>query len=610
MEKVRFFNSVRIKFVLIFVLLIFIAMQIMGAYFVSSLEKQLVSNFQSSVKSRIGMLMLTVESEMLKPPTSRTDGDLPLEALLGNALTDYATEDFAEIVVIDQHAVILASSSTENADELVNKKSKDPLVLQVLNSGISNTEGGSNRQNWVFAEPIISSKDGTTIGCLLVYANTGQVYQQVDEISNIMKTGTLISMLITALIGLILAQMITKPIAEMKKQALAMSKGHYNRSARIFGYDEIGQLAMTFNHLSKQLQDAQSTTEAEKRKLSSILTNMSDGVIATDRKGHVILINDPALAMLSKDNEEEAMTKTLTQLLDIENEYTFEDLLTQQEDLTLDYSDRGQKYFLRAQFSTIENESGFVSGLITVLHDTTEHEKIEDERKEFVANVSHELRTPLTTMRSYLEALTDGAIKNEVLSNKFLGVVQGETERMIRMVNDLLNLSRLENGSISLNKEWTDFGRFFNRIIDRFEMSIERGVTFKRDIPNSPAFVEIDRDKVNQVIDNVISNALKYSPDGGQISFRVQILEETIEVSIRDQGMGMPKGNVEKIFKRFYRVDKARSRKLGGTGLGLAIAKEVITAHHGNIFARSIEGVGTTIIFSLPYEVNNGDDWE
>lgn len=279
--------------------------------------------------------------------------------------------------------------------------------------------------------------------------------------------------------------------------------------------------------------------------------------------------------------------------------------------LILDYSTKHKPYILRANLSVIQKETGFVNGLITVLHDITEQEKINAERREFVANVSHELRTPLTTMKSYLETLEDGAWKDPEIAPNFIEVTRNETERMIRLVNDLLQLSKMDSTDYILNKEWVNFVEFFHRIIDRFEMTKDHNVTFKRNLPNQAIFVEIDGDKLTQVLYNIISNAMKYSPEGGQITFSVKEEEDKIIVSIRDQGMGIPKENIGRIFDRFYRVDKARSRKLGGTGLGLAIAKEMVLAHGGNIWVKSKEGKGTEISFSLPYEqtADEEDEW-
>ena len=335
---------------------------------------------------------------------------------------------------------------------------------------------------------------------------------------------------------------------------------------------------------------------------------MTDGVIATDRKGRVILINSPAADLLDVSRET-VLSTPIVELLGLKDEYTFEDLLSQQDSLILDFSTDDEPFILRANFSVIQKETGFVNGLITVLHDITEQEKIDQERREFVANVSHELRTPLTTMRSYLEALADGAWKDEKLAPNFLNVTQNETERMIRLVNDLLKLSKMDSKDYELKKDWVNFSEFFNHIIDRFEMGKEGNITFKRHIPKRAIFVEIDEDKITQVLYNTISNAIKYSPEGGQLTFRLKEQDTQIEVSIEDQGVGIPKDKLEKIFDRFYRVDKARTRKMGGTGLGLAIAKEMVEAHEGKIWASSQEGRGTTIFFTLPYEQDPEDEW-
>jgi two-component system, OmpR family, sensor histidine kinase VicK len=431
----------------------------------------------------------------------------------------------------------------------------------------------------------------------------------MKQINQIFVSGTGIALLITAILGIFLAQTITRPMSDMRKQALEMAKGNFSRKVKVYGYDEIGQLALTFNNLTKKLQEAQATTEGERRKLSSVLAYMTDGVIATDRKGRIILVNDPACDMLNVSRETVLAQSILTGL-GIEEEYTFERILQETESLVLDFSTKQKPLILRVSFSVIQKETGLVNGLIAVIYDITEQEKIEQERREFVANVSHELRTPLTTMRSYLEALADGAWQDSEIAPKFLDVTQTETERMIRLVNDLLSLSKLDSKDYRLQKEWVNLPVFFNRIIDRFELTKDQNVTFVRHIEGDRLFVEIDEDKITQVLDNIISNALKYSPDGGSIQFRLVKLDEFVEISVSDQGVGIPKDNINHIFDRFYRVDKARSRKLGGTGLGLAIAKEMVNAHGGEIWAKSEEGTGTTIYFTLPMENELEDDWE
>jgi two-component system sensor histidine kinase VicK len=252
-----------------------------------------------------------------------------------------------------------------------------------------------------------------------------------------------------------------------------------------------------------------------------------------------------------------------------------------------------------------------------VLHDVTEQQKIDQDRKRFVSNVSHELRTPLTSMKSYIEALVDGAWKDPNVAPNFLKVTQEETDRMMRMINDLLNLSRMDLGTARLDKEYVNLNELFNHILDRFDMILKNGekseknYTIKRDFTRRDIWVEVDTDKIQQVLDNIMNNAIKYSPDGGVITCRLVETHNHVIMSITDQGLGIPKEAISHVFDRFYRVDKARSRAQGGTGLGLAISKEVVQMHGGRIWVESREGEGSTFYISLPYEpFEEGDAWE
>ncbi|WP_251554431.1 cell wall metabolism sensor histidine kinase WalK [Neobacillus muris] len=607
MNKVGFFRSIKVKFVLIYVLLILVAMQIIGVYFVRQLEDTLRTNFQTSIKQRVDLLSFNIREEMEK---QRTPEDSPLEEDINKLLRDFDTGDISEVQVIESRSLKILGTSLPGNQDMVGQRTtvlriKQAMVLEEDQSTIQiNPKTGE--RTWVLATPIKSGSK--VIGAIYLHAKIESVFQQMNTINKIFATGTAIALSITAVLGALLAQTITKPISDMRKQALAMAKGNFSRKVKVYGNDEIGTLALTFNNLTKKLQEAQAMTEGERRKLSSVLANMTDGVIATDRKGRVMLINEPAAEMLDVSRET-VMSQSIISLLDLEDTNTFEDLLEETESLILDYSTKSEAYILRASFSVIQKETGFVNGLICVLHDITEQEKIDAERREFVANVSHELRTPLTTMRSYLEALADGAWQDQELAPNFLEVTRTETERMIRLVNDLLTLSKMDSTDYRLKMEWVNFVDFYNRIIDRFEMAKEQNVSFKRLLPDHAIWVEVDADKMTQVLYNIISNALKYSPDGGQVTFSIKEGKDQITVSVSDQGMGIPKESIGKIFDRFYRVDKARTRKMGGTGLGLAIAKEIIKAHGGNIWAKSQEGKGTTISFLLPYEWTEEDEW-
>jgi len=566
-------------------------------------------------------MQYSLREEILK----ERDESMPkLEESLKSIVTEFSTGlrdvsngDILEIRVIDNRQRILATSELENQN-LIGQRSNTDLVRRAISAetlfDIIKLDNKTRNRVWVLANPIRAGAgpDDEIIGVLYIEANIESVFEQLNDINQIFLGGTAMSLVITIFLGILVARTITQPIADMRKQAQAMAKGNYSRKVRVYGTDEIGQLAITFNHLTNRLQEAQSTTEAERRKLDSVLSNMTDGVIATDRKGRIILINDPALELLHISRDI-TLGRPIASVLGIDQEYSFEDLIHMNDAVNLNFSTADAPYILRANFSVIQKETGFINGLITVLHDITEQEKIEMDRREFVSNVSHELRTPLTTMRSYLEALADGAWKDENIAPTFLNVTQTETERMIRLVNDLLQLSRMDSSDYELNKDIVLFNSFFNRIIDRFEMSKSDKVHFERLFPETSFYVEIDTDKITQVIDNIISNAIKYSPDGGNIRFGFTGQDDMLKVMISDDGMGIPKENVGRIFDRFYRVDRARARSMGGTGLGLAIAREMIEAHGGKIWAESEEGHGTTIFFTLPYdadEFGEAGEWE
>lgn len=607
MQRVGFFKSIHVKIVLIYILLIMIAMQIIGLYFVRELEESFRTNFQESVTERVGLMEFSVREELIR---ERTEEDATKEQSLRSILAGLNSTDINEIRVIDDRYQILGTSDSDN-QAIVGQRSVDDLVRRAISSenaeSMISLDEQTRERIWILATPITSQ--GNVIGALYVESDIERVFSQVDEINQILAGGTAVSLAITVILGIFIAQTITHPISDMRKQAQAMARGNFSRKVKVYGDDEIGQLAIAFNHLTNRLQEAQSTTDAERRKLASVLANMTDGVIATDRKGRVILINDPALELLNV-NRDSVLNRPITSVLTIDEDATFEDLIHQQEPMSLDYSTQNMPYILRANFSVIQKETGFVNGLIAVLHDVTEQEKIDMERREFVANVSHELRTPLTTMSSYLEALAEGAWKDETIAPNFLQVTQTETARMIRLVNDLLQLSKMDSRDYDLTIEVVNFNQFFHRIIDRFEMSKSKNVSFSRMLPDKEYFVAIDPDKLTQVIDNIISNALKYSPDGGTVRFGFTVKDEMMQVMISDDGMGIPKENVDKIFERFYRVDRARARSMGGTGLGLAIAREMIEAHGGRIWAESEEGYGTTIFFTLHVEPEEESEWE
>ena len=394
-------------------------------------------------------------------------------------------------------------------------------------------------------------------------------------------------------------------LRQLNQKVKDLIAGDYSQVLDMQGSSEITNITNNLNDLSEVIRLTQENLEQESKRLHSILAYMTDGVLATNRRGQITMINDMAKRQLGIESDD-ALNQNILELLKIEEEYELRDLITQSPELMI-YSQNlnGEYISLRVRFALIRRESGFISGLVAVLHDTTEQEKEERERRLFVSNVSHELRTPLTSVKSYLEALDEGAL-TEPVAPDFIKVSLDETNRMMRMVTDLLHLSRIDNESSHLDVELINFTAFITFILNRFDkmrsQDDEKKYELVRDYPINSVWIEIDTDKMTQVIDNILNNAIKYSPDGGKITVSMKTTDDQMILSISDQGLGIPKQDLPKIFDRFYRVDRARSRAQGGTGLGLAIAKEIIKQHKGFIWAKSEYGKGSTFTIVLPYD--------
>ena len=609
MKLFKVLQSLHLKLVIVNVLLIVVGMQIIGLFFTNSLEQDLTSKFKENIDAQVQMESMQIKEVYKKNPDNQTKIKDEIQSLMADFRE---REEIEEIRFINENRIMLATSKVNNEPN-IGRRVTDDSIDEVLSTGASyrhvlmNEE--SNERIYVQAEPVKVGQE--IIGVIYVVSNIETVYAQLNQINNTFIIGTAISLLITIILGTFIARTITKPISDMRNQALEMSKGNYTQRVKINSSDEIGELALSFNNLSKRVQEAQANTESEKRRLDSVITHMSDGIIATDRRGRIRIINDKALNMLRVDKDNIVGQHVLT-VLNMESEVNLQDIKNETETIVTQFNHIDETIYVRINFTTIIQETGYINGYIAVLHDITEQQLTENERREFVANVSHELRTPLTSMRSYIEALEEGAWKDSNIAPNFLSVTRNETDRMIRLVNDLLQLSNMDRKDEVLNREIIDFNLFISQIIERFEMSYKE-VDFVKDLANDSIFVEIDPDKMTQVFDNIISNAIKYSQkEQKRVEFHVKqnAFFNRMTISIKDNGLGIPKGKVDKIFDRFYRVDKARTRQMGGTGLGLAISKDIVEAHDGKIWATSCEGHGTTIYVTLPCELLEAGEWD
>ena len=613
-KKINGIQSIHFKIPMLFIFLLLVSLQIIGAYFIRQLETDLIDNFDNQMSLNVRFL----ENSLVPVIEDEDQSETP--ATVQNILEDYIGGDFLEIQVVDAEGYILGTND-QTRQSVVGTKSTDRDVQQALLLENDRKyqyvdEDRMDRVLKVVSPMFATPSPGEVIGVVIMESNIETVYSQISEIVKIFLNASLFAIVITIILAIIISQGISKPIAEMRTKTLAIAQGDYSGRIRIYGNDELGQLADTINDLSTKVKEAQETTESERQRLDSVLKHMSDGVIATDRRGKIIIVNNRAVDLLGL-NREEAVGKSIMKVLDLSKEFTFRQLLETNEDLIL-HVDEGEgkaDSILQGEFSVIQRDTGFISGVVCVLTDITEQEKVEQERRNFVSNVSHELRTPLTSVKSYTESLQDGAWKDPDIAPQFLQVISTETERMIRMITDLLNLSRMDQGKLQLEREYVSMNDLFSHILDRFDMVLQseayrnKNYKIQRDLTQRTLWVDIDQDKVTQVIDNIMNNALKYSPDGGTITCRLMETHNSVVLSITDEGMGIPRKDLQHIFERFYRVDKARARSMGGTGLGLAISREVLMLHGGRIWATSVENKGSTFFISLPYESFEEEEW-
>ncbi|KRL96768.1 cell wall metabolism sensor histidine kinase WalK [Liquorilactobacillus satsumensis] len=615
-KKLHFFQSIHFKIALVFALLLLITFQIVGAYFVQQLKKDNVKTFKQQVELS-SYIDNSLIDNLARSNTKKANSNIR------DILEDIDSSNVTEVQVVDTKGTIRGDSDVNNQG-IVGQKTTNSDIKQVLYNersyAKSTYDRSDNKPYYVSITPLFSASGNTNtlVGAVYLRASLESVYDSIHKVTVIFVTAALIATVFGLMLAILISRAITRPIDDMKKQTSRIAQGDYSGQVKVYGTDELGQLAQAVNNLSVRVEEAQESSEAEQRRLDSVLSHMSDGVIATDRRGNVIIMNETASEDLNIDPDV-ADGQSVLDILNIRGRYTLRDLLENQDEIVIDLSDDEHEQILNAYFSLIQRESGFISGLVCVLHDVTEQQRIDRERREFVSNVSHELRTPLTSMRSYIEALSDGAWKDAKVAPHFIKVTQDETERMIRMINDLLSLSRMDSGTSKLELELVNLNELYNYILDRFDMMLKtddddarnaKHYTIKRDFTRRELWVEIDTDKFMQVVDNIMNNAIKYSPDGGVITCRLLETHNHVILSISDQGLGIPKKDVAHIFDRFFRVDKARSRAQGGTGLGLAISKEVIEMHGGKIWVDSVEGKGSTFYISLPYEEYEGDLWD
>jgi two-component system sensor histidine kinase VicK len=583
------FRSIQWKLVSIYILLILLAMEVVGVYLVQSIEKYHVNKLSDDLDIKAQLMSDLVKRYLYPIPSEQGIDDLI-------KLGQQAGTEINYIVILDETASIITSN-----DETKFQKGEKLLTPEITQATFGSEardirEDPRSKIRYMYlAYPV---KNGSrVVGIIYLISSMEDIYKTISNTKAILFIATLLALLVTGILGYALSKTITGPIQEVTRNAALMAQGNFDRKIQVRSNDEIGKLTGMFNFLTTRLKETMEEISDEKEKMEAILTNMADGVIALNSKGEVIHINPAARQMLSldKDPTGENFEPALKELFKINLEEFLGEDCRAREVLV-----KKGEAVLKSIIAPLKRESRVI-GLILVLQDITRQFSLENMRKEFVANVSHELRTPLTTIKSYAETLLDGAMDEPSIARQFMSVVHNEAERMTRLVNDLLELSRLDNKETRWDKKPISPSGILNDVISKMLVNIKKkNLALETDILQHSPDIFADRDKIEQVFQNILSNAIKYTPEGGKIFIRLDSIEGRVRIIFGDTGIGIPKEDLPRLFERFYRVDKTRSRELGGTGLGLSIAKEIVEAHDGSITIDSELGHGTQVTILLP----------
>ena len=572
------FRSLHMKLVLILVLLILSVMIVVGTLLLNRVSSYFLDDFSSQMEEVFTQRFL---SELSSACAEENAPDLLREmiAAYSGPLGIDTNRDF--YILSDNSGEYLTGSN----DQLGINLEITPNIIHALNGQIGSSLSSTN--DYMDIAIPISGEAGSYI--LYIKDNKSDLSELTWMLFSITVQVVLFGLLFSVLLSFLLSKTMTIPIENITKGALRLASGEFDSQIEVHSDDEIGVLTQTFNNMARSLHDAMQDMAAERNKLNTLFLHMTDGVAAFDASNHILHMNPAAEKMLG-----------MTFSPDLTFEEVFHDVKkpSGSDTVVVDYTveDRTYQVFLAALNTPDEPQ-----GVMAVIHDVTEQHRLELTRREFVANVSHELRTPLTSIKSYTETLLETDDLPEDLRSKFLTVINNEADRMARIVKDLLTLSRLDSGRLDMKFTTFPLDKLMGSVYDAmlFEAKNHRHeLTLELDDPLPK--IEGDRDRIEQVVVNIVANAVKYTPDGGNIVMAARNVKDGVEISVTDNGIGIPREDLPRLFERFYRVDKARSRERGGTGLGLAIAQEIVRYHNGTIRAESKLGVGTNMTVFLP----------
>lgn len=581
-------KSIQWKMVIIYVLLVWLAMSIIGVYIIQAVEKDQVNNVVNNAVPKGNYLAFLLKDKMV--------GVYNVQDIIDYWYVGQG-DQIQTVYVFNKSGRYLAHKGGDLRDPIEDSYIIDRALKGEIVKDFNSTI--DLRNNYKSIAIPITSDGSEIIGAIYLNVDLTPINKTITNIKSILTSATIWALCFTVLLGSILSRTITGPIKEVTSKAEKLAKGDFDHIIPVRSDDEVGKLTEMFNYLTVRLRTTLNEMNNEKGKMETILAYMTDGVIAVSTDGTILHAN-PAAFKLFKLTQEDVEGKSfdgIAGMLDLP--FTHEDLFIDQKEKNnlINAGDATIRYSV----VPFKNEAAETAGAIIVLQDVTEQENLDRMRKEFVANVSHELRTPLTTIKSYTETLLDGALDDRNMSLKFLNVINSESDRMTRLVKDLLMLSRLDYDKAQWNMKEIDLTKILSDCVYNMDISArQKGQSLTLEINDEIPATVGDKDRIEQVIINIISNSIKYTQEKGKIHVSMWKEGEYINIKVKDNGIGIPKKDMDRLFERFYRVDKARSRMLGGTGLGLSIAKQIVEAHKGQIILDSIYGEGTWVTVMLP----------
>jgi len=583
-------RSLHMKLVMILLLLIASLMTVVGAFLINSVVAYYLNDFYSQVNQVFNDQELLLD--LVTPTPDETAGETSGAEMLNQILGAYAgalgvNGHSRNYYILDETGSYLAGTDDEHGPHLEYTENMLTAIRE------KDTVGDKSNMAARYMDVAIPIQRGLGRYIIYIKDNRDTVDQLNGQLFLLIMEALIFGLVISVLLSFLLSKTMVTPIQRLTEGAERVANGDFSHKIEVTSRDEIGVLTNTFNDMARQLQDTLQQVENERNKLDTLFLHMTDGVVAFSRDGQLIHSNPAAGRMLHRsigpDTRFEELFASVASL---------DDVLSAADHLEGELEERG--LFLQLLLAPFDRDSA-QGGVLVVLHDVTEQRKNEEMRREFVANVSHELRTPLTNIRSYTETLADDPDSIPPKTrDKFLTVILNESDRMTHIVQDLLTLSRFDSGRGELKLASFSFAGAIQDLYNATYMEAQRhGHTMRLQLEPELPDIVADRERILQVMMNIVSNSIKYTPDGGHILICAGRVEDRVWMEVSDNGIGIPEADRDRIFERFYRVDKARSRESGGTGLGLSIAKEIVDRHQGVLRPVDREGPGLTLRMEL-----------